>query len=666
MVAPGSLSAPNAHNSSMPNVFGILRGSQATVGDGDDDVPRISGKLGDDTAPPLVAGEIVLSVVQNVRFCIGGKDSGAPFSLGNCYLTGYRLVFSPYAKSAEGDNGVRRPPRAFDELSIPWAAVARMEQPKSEPLTTVLWCKDQRELRVSFEANATFAQTFLQYARDHAFPSKGVAGLFAFKYRERFEVGREREPVEGWAVYDFEREFRRQGVLPDRLWRVWDDNYTLVATYPRRFILPVNMSESEIVEAARFRSKHRLPSLTYRHAATGALLSRSSQPMVGVGGHRCLADEKLLNLYRLRGDPNDTQLDTRAEFYIFDARRFRAATGNQIAGKGVENERHYHNTKVVFCNIENIHAMRASVNALADLLILGPADDTLFMSKLDETGWLGHVRQVVDASVQVAEKLAVEGASVLVHCSDGWDRTAQMVSTAQLLLDPYFRTLEGFAVLVEKDWCQFGHKFHDRCGHGESNYANQDRSPIFVQWLDVVHQLLRQFPACFEFSEELLVFLADHLFSGLFGTFFGNSDRLRKAELECPRATVSVWTYVLNCRGRFVHPRYRPFDGIIWPSSSARKMRLWERYFLRWDPDSHPRTESGAGPEWRDDYGALGVGRERRGSGPSPVAGGGLTPLRPRGATDSGDAGISRPLSNVTSLERGSLGAPPASTQRDA
>ena len=32
--------------------------------------------------------------------------------------------------------------------------------------------------------------------------------------------------------------------------------------------------------------------------------------------------------------------------------------------------------------------------------------------------------------------------SVLVHCSDGWDRTAQLVSLAQLMLEPYFRTIE--------------------------------------------------------------------------------------------------------------------------------------------------------------------------------------------------------------------------------
>ena len=37
---------------------------------------------------------------------------------------------------------------------------------------------------------------------------------------------------------------------------------------------------------------------------------------------------------------------------------------------------------------------------------------------------------------------------MLVHCSDGWDRTAQTCALISLLIDPYYRTLHGFMVLL--------------------------------------------------------------------------------------------------------------------------------------------------------------------------------------------------------------------------
>lgn len=58
----------------------------------------------------------------------------------------------------------------------------------------------------------------------------------------------------------------------------------------------------------------------------------------------------------------------------------------------------------------------------------------------------------------------------------------------QVLLDPFSRTLRGLAVLVEKDWCSFGHKFGQRCGHG-STTKTQERSPIFLQFLDALQQV---------------------------------------------------------------------------------------------------------------------------------------------------------------------------------
>ena len=56
------------------------------------------------------------------------------------------------------------------------------------------------------------------------------------------------------------------------------------------------------------------------------------------------------------------------------------------------------------------------------------------------------------------------GSHVLIHCSDGWDRTSQLRALSQRCLDPYYRTMEGFMVLIEKDWLSFGHMFRHRSG----------------------------------------------------------------------------------------------------------------------------------------------------------------------------------------------------------
>ena len=50
--------------------------------------------------------------------------------------------------------------------------------------------------------------------------------------------------------------------------------------------------------------------------------------------------------------------------------------------------------------------------------------------------------------MRVVEVIERQRSSVLVHCSDGWDRTSQLTALAMLMLDPYFRTITGFEVSV--------------------------------------------------------------------------------------------------------------------------------------------------------------------------------------------------------------------------
>lgn len=66
---------------------------------------------------------------------------------------------------------------------------------------------------------------------------------------------------------------------------------------------------------------------------------------------------------------------------------------------------------------------------------------------------------ILAGALRIADKVESGKTSVVVHCSDGWDRTAQLTSLAMLMLDGYYRTIRGFEVLVEKEWLSFGHRF---------------------------------------------------------------------------------------------------------------------------------------------------------------------------------------------------------------
>lgn len=362
--------------------------------------------------------------------------------------------------------------------------------------------------------------------------------------------------------YNAEVEFRRQGVFNHPRWRpcTLNKQYEICATYPSYLMVPACLPDEIINEASRFRSKNRFPALTWIHPRTGAPLCRSSQPNTGMLRSTNQFDRDLIWAIRDSAIPSDLAWKSSSVLpkkssilHIVDARPEINAKSNALTGKGHESVKQYDRdgvpmASITFMGIDNIHVVRNSFAGLAQALY--EVEDSNFFGAVQKSRWLEHVCNILQGASEVATHLE-RGDAVLVHCSDGWDRTAQLSALAQLMLDPYFRTLEGFAILIEKDWCSFGHMFKKRCGHPTSDQT----SPIFPQFLDAVYQLTLQFPTHFQFNELFLSTVAEAVYSSWHGTFQKNSERDRRVFLaKVP--TVSVWDVIRASTDQYLNPLF--------------------------------------------------------------------------------------------------------------
>eukprot|EP01062_Namystynia_karyoxenos_P056613 TRINITY_DN47544_c0_g1_i1.p1 TRINITY_DN47544_c0_g1~~TRINITY_DN47544_c0_g1_i1.p1 ORF type:complete len:887 (+),score=281.48 TRINITY_DN47544_c0_g1_i1:83-2662(+) len=603
--------------------------------------------------------------------------------------------------------------------------------------------------------------------------------MFAFKHAKAYgEAYKDDGLVDGWTLYDVERELERQvgpasipGAADESAGRGIGKNlrpwYRIAQlepkgeegsspTYPNRFVVPIEATDKLIQAILPFRSRGRVPMVSYVHLPTGASLARASQPLNGLKGKRNDADEIMLvsllpSAYKVGGTPipacysdfsgkgaaaaaaavatgdaadrspkvaavvpggarppplagggrppplatgRPPPLPTgrpppltgpprqgstgsappsaaaagdaagesppsaalgvkekereRGHIVIFDARSQAAARANAAGrGGGYEDVRSgYKGGRLYFLDMGNVHAVLASWEGIRKLVSahnnnisttndrdLVPGNENTncrFLKHWEKTDWVLHCQRLLWGACRIVDEL-LAGNSALVHCSDGWDRTAQLTSTAMLLIDPYYRTIKGFAVLVEKEFLAAGHKFAERSGHqvtgtmqrspwaqklaadddddeddkgkreGIARHTrhgrHQEVAPIFCQWLDAVFQVVRQFPFSFEFTPAMLEYLAEAVYSGRFGTFLCNFDKEREGE-GVKTGTVSVWTELLRLaqqeragggsgRLRLLNPLYRPAgrSRVLRPSPNGKRMAIWESLYLRYDAE---------------------------------------------------------------------------------
>lgn len=275
----------------------------------------------------------------------------------------------------------------------------------------------------------------------------------------------------------------------------------------------------------------------------GASITRGSQPRTGLFFAKNAHDIKLINEIR--------ETNPAKSLYIIDCRPYINVVGNSITGGGVENTS-YEMCKVDFLNIPNMIDVSNSFTRLREAFYLEAKGYPSMAIAQRGVEWNRILQLILDGVKKVVTLIAVHNTSTFIHCSDAWDRTAQLCSLAQLCLDPAFRTMKGFGVLVEKEWMRMGHKFQDRTN---PDSENKESSPVFLQFLDCVYQLMMQYPSKFEFTEDFLIDLYDESLYGRYGNFLCNCDKDRNEKM-LSKKTHSVWQKLLRDRKKYINPLY--------------------------------------------------------------------------------------------------------------
>lgn len=478
--------------------------------------------LSDEFTPKLLSGEIEAARVNNVcmytTHCI--KDNKyIDEKEGVLVITNFRLSFLCIESESEELSAYQK--NTFlgkydvsllniDKIYQVTDKKKRVVNPQSKNSTKIeiiqIVCKNFRIFTYGFKKAGLGKGKYVADALvKFAFPAKHNL-LFLYNYKEKY-YNTSRSVCMFNKKSDWTSELQRCGA--ESGWRVFSkDKMEVNSTLPMHYVIPKHLTDAEYLNVSR--SFRNCRCATWAWSINNAALVRIAELVPEIASSTI--ENAMLEHVR-RCDPSKNPI------HLMELSKL----------------------------LPSIQDVNLSYIKLRKLCI--PENDREFMqqdarfySLLDKTYWLLYVSVCLKQSMEAA-KIMMSGRTVVLQEISGRDMCSVVSSLVQILLDRTFRSINGFQTLIQKEWVSLGHPFSDRIGH-VYNVNSNERSPLFLLFLDCVWQLIQQFPEEFEYSETFLTSLWDSVFLPVFDTFQFNSETERQIALLNDRIVLRpVWDW---------------------------------------------------------------------------------------------------------------------------
>ncbi|XP_017888753.1 myotubularin-related protein 10-B isoform X2 [Ceratina calcarata] len=521
----------------------------------------------------LLPGEALITKAQRVLMFspVGDQNQGTS---GVLFVTNFKLSFVT-TEETDGEDVARQQNHLYGYMDTCLTNIEDIyvtvgdKRRKLVPGNTVpskvkgifITCKNLRTWSFSFKFSPIGdGKNVLQTLLHHAFPS-GHNLLFGYDYREAYYSSLDKGVRLFRDISDWQNELERT-VRNEKLRKSWrlsiaNVDFKLCSSLSRYVIVPDSVTDNQLMDAAKCFQGNRPPIWSWSSSRGAALVKMSElSPLVTNRKQENVMFENVRKSHPQKMQPFVLELNKGINAKLI------AAAFSKFA---------------VLCCPENIRQFWLQ--------------DNNFYSLLENTKWLKYVSYCLQKAVEACEHLH-SGSSVILQGA-GTDLCCVISSLVQLLMDPYFRTINGFQSLLQKEWIAGGHPFCDRLGHIAQRTS--EKSPVFLLYLDCVWQLIQQFPAEVEFTETYLTTLWDAAHVSIFDTFVFNCEKDRSAaatDPEKPFVLRSVWDWREQFSDQDILLFYNPFynsrdatdKGMLKPLYSIPTLELWTQCYFRWIP----------------------------------------------------------------------------------